>query len=112
MNTTLVSNTDMIKNLKIAIIKSSNDLSNNDLFIAMNRIACQTKGFHFIKVYKSFSYDISHYQIMSDYDTLVNLSNTHGYWSSLVQDFNQKLIHKGGESYKSDINCKYLATLK
>jgi len=111
-NITLITNSERIKNLKIAICNANTDVSDLDLFIAMNRSASETKGFHFVKVYKSFSYEVNFYIIQSDYDTLVTLSKQHGYWSSLVQDFNQKLIHKGGIEYKNELNNKYLASLK
>lgn len=80
-------------------------LNDDDAVSNMCAIDKKTKGYTFQPRYDT-------YELCTDYDRLKFLADKHGYWSSEVEYFNSVLRLKGTDTYKVELNNKYLAEIK
>ena len=80
-------------------------LNDDDQVARMVKIDKETKGFSFWSQWDD-------YIVVTDINKLLRLSVRHGYWSSEVKEFNDRLLLKGGYEYMSDLNNQAKEQLK
>lgn len=80
-------------------------LNDDDQVYRMIELDKNCKGFTFLPQYDN-------YILCTDFDKLKMYVNKYGYYSEEVEHFNSKIILKGGDTYKRELNNKILAELK